>query len=76
MQQTASALQFSNPMNFMLYSWKLNLGATIQDLQTKQVLQIRHPPSRRSAVRQQTSSPAVSSLFLLRRQVDLRARLR
>jgi len=45
MQQTASALQFSNPMNFMLYSWKLNLGATIQDLQTKQVLQILAEPT-------------------------------
>jgi len=38
-------LQFSNPMNFMLYSWKLNLGATIQDLQTKQVLQILAEPT-------------------------------
>ena len=41
----ASVLQFSNPMNFMLYSWKANIGATIQDLQTKQVLQILAEPT-------------------------------
>ena len=49
MKETASAaentLEFSNPMNFMLYSAKLNLGATIQDLQTKQVLQILAEPT-------------------------------
>ena len=49
MKETASAaqntLEFSNPMNFMLYSAKLNLGTTIQDLQTKQVLQILAEPT-------------------------------
>jgi len=35
----------SNPLNFMLYSAKLNLGTTIQDLQTKQVLQILAEPT-------------------------------
>ena len=35
----------SNPLNFMLYSAKLNLGATIQDLQNKQVLQILAEPT-------------------------------
>ncbi len=35
----------TNPLNFMLYSSKLNLGATIQDLQTKQVLQILAEPT-------------------------------
>jgi pilus assembly protein CpaC len=40
-----SALTFSNPLNFMLYSSKLNLGATIQDLQSKQVLQILAEPT-------------------------------
>lgn len=41
----ASTLEFSNPLNFMLYSAKLNLGTTIQDLQTKQVLQILAEPT-------------------------------
>jgi pilus assembly protein CpaC len=40
-----STLTFSNPLNFMLYSAKLNLGTTIQDLQTKQVLQILAEPT-------------------------------
>jgi pilus assembly protein CpaC len=35
----------SNPLNFMLYSAKMNLGATIQDLQNKQVLQILAEPT-------------------------------
>ena len=35
----------SNPLNFMLYSAKLNLGATIQDLESKQVLQILAEPT-------------------------------
>jgi pilus assembly protein CpaC len=39
------ALLTSNPLNFMLYSSKLNLGATIQDLQSKQVLQILAEPT-------------------------------
>ena len=38
-------LAVSNPLSFMLYSSKLNLGATIQDLQTKQVLQILAEPT-------------------------------
>lgn len=42
---TKSTLEFSNPLNFMLYSAKLNLGTTIQDLQTKQVLQILAEPT-------------------------------
>lgn len=35
----------TNPLNFMLYSAKLNLGTTIQDLQSKQVLQILAEPT-------------------------------
>jgi pilus assembly protein CpaC len=35
----------SNPLNFFLYSTKLNLGAAIQDLQNKQVLQILAEPT-------------------------------
>jgi pilus assembly protein CpaC len=35
----------SSPLSFLLYSAKLNLGATIQDLQTKQVLQILAEPT-------------------------------
>jgi len=35
----------SNPLNFFLYSARANFGATIQDLQTKQVLQILAEPT-------------------------------
>jgi pilus assembly protein CpaC len=38
-------LTTSNPLNFMVYLAKLNLGATIEDLQTKQVLQILADPT-------------------------------
>jgi pilus assembly protein CpaC len=38
-------LTTSNPLNFFLYSTKLNLGTTIQDLQNKQVLQILAEPT-------------------------------
>ena len=38
-------LATTNPLNFMLYSAKLNLGATIEDLQSKQVLQILADPT-------------------------------
>jgi pilus assembly protein CpaC len=40
-----AALTTSNPLNFMLYSAKLNLGTTIQDLQSKQILQILAEPT-------------------------------
>jgi pilus assembly protein CpaC len=39
------ALATTSPLNFMLYSAKLNLGATIQDLQNKQILQILAEPT-------------------------------
>ena len=35
----------SNPLNFFLYSARANLGATIQDLQAKQILQILAEPT-------------------------------
>jgi pilus assembly protein CpaC len=35
----------SNPLNFLFYSSKLNIGATLQDLATKQVLQILAEPT-------------------------------
>jgi pilus assembly protein CpaC len=38
-------LTTSNPLSFMLYSAKLNLGTTIQDLENKQVLQILAEPT-------------------------------
>ena len=38
-------LTTSNPLNFMLYSSKLNLGTTIQDLESKQILQILAEPT-------------------------------
>jgi pilus assembly protein CpaC len=41
----SAAIATSNPLNFFLYSAKINLGATIQDLQSKQVLQILAEPT-------------------------------
>ena len=35
----------SNPLNFLLYSSRLNIGATLQDLQTLNVLQILSEPT-------------------------------
>jgi pilus assembly protein CpaC len=42
---SGALLTTSNPLSFLLYSAKLNLGTTIQDLQTKQVLQILAEPT-------------------------------
>ena len=43
---TASgALTTTDPLNFLLYSSKLNLGATVKDLESKQVLQILAEPT-------------------------------
>ena len=38
-------LTTTNPLNFMLYGSKLNLGTTIQDLESKQILQILAEPT-------------------------------
>lgn len=38
-------LTLSNALNFLLFSSKLNVGATLQDLENKQVLQILAEPS-------------------------------
>jgi pilus assembly protein CpaC len=38
-------LTVSNMLNFLLFSTKLNLGATLQDLESKQVLQILAEPN-------------------------------
>lgn len=38
-------LATTNPLNFMLYSSKLNLGTTVQDLESKQILQILAEPT-------------------------------
>jgi pilus assembly protein CpaC len=35
----------SNPLNFLLYNSSLNIGAMLQDLQTKQILQILAEPT-------------------------------
>jgi pilus assembly protein CpaC len=40
-----SLITTSNPLNFLLYSSKLNLGANIQDLESKNVLQILAEPT-------------------------------
>jgi pilus assembly protein CpaC len=40
-----TALQVSNPLNFFLYNSKLNIGATIADLEAHNVLQILAEPS-------------------------------
>lgn len=42
---TATTLTVSNPLNFLLFNAKLNIGATLQDLQSKQVLQILAEPN-------------------------------
>lgn len=38
-------LSFSNPLNFLLYNSSINVGATLQDLEQKQVLQILAEPT-------------------------------
>jgi pilus assembly protein CpaC len=40
-----TTLTLSNALNFLLYSTKLNVGATLQDLENKQVLQILAEPN-------------------------------
>lgn len=40
-----STVTVSNPLNFWLYNFKYDIGASIQDLQTKQVLQILAQPT-------------------------------
>jgi pilus assembly protein CpaC len=42
---TSALVTVSNPLNFFLYSAKLNLGATIEDLQNKSILQILAEPT-------------------------------
>jgi pilus assembly protein CpaC len=42
---TPATIAVSNPLNFLFYDWKYNIGATIQDLETKQVLQILAEPT-------------------------------
>jgi pilus assembly protein CpaC len=42
---TSGSLTTSDPLNFLLYSSKLNLGATVKDLESKQVLQILAEPT-------------------------------
>jgi pilus assembly protein CpaC len=41
----SGTLTTSDPLNFLLYSSKLNLGATVKDLESKQVLQILAEPT-------------------------------
>ena len=41
----ADAVSVSNPLNFLLYSARFNIGATLQDLETLNVLQILAEPS-------------------------------
>jgi pilus assembly protein CpaC len=41
----AAAVSITNPLNFFLYSSRLNIGATLQDLQTLNILQILAEPS-------------------------------
>ncbi len=42
---TPGTVTVSDPLNFLLYSSHLNIGATIQDLETMQVLQILAEPT-------------------------------
>jgi pilus assembly protein CpaC len=39
------SVSITNPLNFLLYSSRLNIGATLQDLQTLNILQILSEPS-------------------------------
>ena len=41
----SGTLTTTDPLNFLLYSSKLNLGATVKDLESKQVLQILAEPT-------------------------------
>ena len=40
-----NTVSISNPLNFLLYSSQLNVGATLQDLESRQVLQILAEPT-------------------------------
>jgi pilus assembly protein CpaC len=40
-----NTVSISNPLNFLLYSSQLNVGAMLQDMETKQVLQILAEPN-------------------------------
>jgi pilus assembly protein CpaC len=40
-----TALQVSNPLNFFIYNAKLNIGATMADLEARNILQILAEPS-------------------------------
>ena len=40
-----NTLSVSDPLNFLFYNWKYNVGATIKDLESKQVLQILAEPT-------------------------------
>ena len=42
---TPASLTVSDPLNFLLYSSRLNVGATLRDLETMQVLQILAEPT-------------------------------
>lgn len=42
---TPTTLTVSDPLNFLLFSSKLNIGATLKDLESKQVLQILAEPN-------------------------------
>jgi pilus assembly protein CpaC len=39
------SVSVSNPLNFLIYNSALNIGATLQDLQSKQILQILAEPT-------------------------------
>ena len=41
----SASVSVSNPLNFFLYNYKLNLGMTLQDLENRQILQILAEPT-------------------------------
>ena len=41
----SKSVSITNPLNFLFYSSRLNIGATLQDMETKQVLQILAEPT-------------------------------
>jgi pilus assembly protein CpaC len=40
-----NSLTVSDPLNYLFYDWKYNIGATVKDLENKQVLQILAEPT-------------------------------
>ncbi|WP_317890979.1 type II and III secretion system protein family protein [Granulicella arctica] len=42
---SGASVSISNPLNFFLYNYKLNLGMTLEDLENRQILQVLAEPT-------------------------------